>query len=128
MASETLRMELAPFGVNVITAMIGLVSTNFHPNSLDFQLPKDSMYKSIEQHIADENSGKHNPPGMDVNVLAKNLVDDILKKKTGQIWRGKSASAVKWASTFVPSRTFDGMVANGRGIDELVKNTKEGKT
>ena len=66
-----------------------------------------------------------------MNVLAKQLVDDVLKGKKGQVWRGKMSSMTKWVSTCVPWRTLDGMVANGRGVDELAKivhDRQNGKT
>ncbi|MCJ1384765.1 hypothetical protein MMC17_007883 [Xylographa soralifera] len=120
-ASETLRLELEPFGVRVITAMIGVVDTNTYSNNSNLGLPAGSLYKPIEQQIADINAGKHSPKGTDVNTLAKNVVDDILKGKKGQLWRGKMASMTSWVSMLVPWGMFDGTVIAGTGIDDLAR-------
>ncbi|MCJ1430793.1 hypothetical protein MMC27_000143 [Xylographa pallens] len=100
-ASETLRVEVEPLGVRVITAMIGCVETNIYSNNSTFELPAGSLYKPIKQQIADTNARKHSPKGTDVNTLAKNVVDGILKGKKGQLWRGKMASMTSWVSMFV---------------------------
>jgi len=128
-ASETLRIELSPFGVKVLTVMVGSISTKFHENNPPFHLPVESLYRPIEHAIVDSDSGKHSPEGpegMNVNVFAEHLVADVLGGKTGQIWRGKMASMTRWVSTWVPWGLLDGMVTKGRGVDELVHSVKEG--
>ena len=94
-ASETLRLELSPLGVRVVTAMVGSVSTHFHDNNPSCELPANSLYKPVESYIADTDKGKLSPPGTDVCVFAQQLVKDILGGKKGQVWRGKMASMTK---------------------------------
>ena len=107
--------------------MIGVVDTNIYLNNSAFKLPASSLYKPIEQQIADISAGKHSPKGMDANMLARNLVDDILAGKRGQLWRGKMASMASWVSMLLPWGIFDGMVAAGTGIGDLARAVNETK-
>jgi 1-acylglycerone phosphate reductase len=44
--SETLRLEMKPLGVNVITVITGAIETNIFTNAPEQQpLPEDSLYK-----------------------------------------------------------------------------------
>ncbi|MCJ1243742.1 hypothetical protein MMC30_000939 [Trapelia coarctata] len=124
-ASETLRLELAPFGINVVTAMLGVVKSNLLANSPDLHLPPGSMYKPVEQQIREADSGKHVPKGMDPNKFAVQLVKDILNGRKGRVWRGNVAHVVKWASSYLPTGVFDGLISDGMGFDELVKINKK---
>ena len=122
--SETLRLELAPLGVSVLTAMAGAVAgTNFHQNLPNLTLPAFSPYKPIEQQIRD--SGENDPKGTDQTAFAEQLVTDILKGKKGLLWRGQMASVTKWVSKFMPSKMLDGMLTNGRGTT-LLQNIRSG--
>lgn len=118
-ASDTLRLELKPLGVNVVTAMVGSIETKFHTNNIVSTLPPNSLYRSVEQYIQDTASGKNAPKGTNATVFAENLVKDVLQGKKGKLWRGNMASMTKWASQCVPWGSLDGMVANGRGVDKL---------
>ncbi|MCJ1392998.1 hypothetical protein MMC18_005870 [Xylographa bjoerkii] len=120
-ASETLRLELAPFDINVITAMLGVVKSNLHVNSAEYSLPLGSMYKSVEQNITDSDLGKDVPKAMEPEVFAKRLVEDILHRKKGLVWRGNMAHVVKWTKSLLPGAVFDGLITNGRGLDKLAK-------
>ncbi|KAF3070403.1 NADPH-dependent 1-acyldihydroxyacetone phosphate reductase [Daldinia childiae] len=50
--AETLRLELAPFGVDVLEIVTGAVKTLGQTYFGDFQLPAESLYKGIEDTIA----------------------------------------------------------------------------
>ena len=109
--------------------MVGSISdTKFHANNAPYQLPPDSMYRSVEKYIANTDSGKLNPEGSNVDVFAEDLVKDILRGTRGQIWVGKLAGMCKFMSKWVPWRFLDGMAAHMRGIDVLAKSLQAGKT
>lgn len=59
--SETLRLELAPLGVTVITGMLGNIESNFHVNDSWQGIPESSRYKLVEQQIAKTAEGKVGP-------------------------------------------------------------------
>ncbi|KAL8723688.1 MAG: hypothetical protein Q9181_007229 [Wetmoreana brouardii] len=93
--SETLRLELAPLGVTVITGMLGSVDSNFHANDSWQVLPESSRYKTVESQIAKTAEGKIGPKKEKLDDFARRFVGDILKGGSGQIWRGAMAQTVR---------------------------------
>ncbi|CAG8984163.1 hypothetical protein HYALB_00008165 [Hymenoscyphus albidus] len=94
--SETMRLELAPLGISVITAMVGIVQTNFAQNvgSSDATLPSDSRYLVIKDFIFNPKSIENSTGGAKINDLARALVGDILTKEGGgMVWRGYKAGS-----------------------------------
>ena len=101
--TEALRLELAPFGVTVLTVNTGAVSTNGFANGVNFKLPPTSRYKSIEKEIAARARGEDGTPRMEASVYAEKVVGDILGGCSGQVWRGGYASVVRWVLSRLPS-------------------------
>ena len=101
--TEALRLELAPFGVTVLTVNTGAVSTNTLANGPNFKLPATSLYKSIEKEIAGRARGEDGTPRMERSVYAEKVVSDILGGAKGQIWRGAYASIVRFALSKMPA-------------------------
>ena len=50
--TEALRLELAPFGVRVLTVITGAVRTNGLADGVNFTLPPMSRYKGIDKQVA----------------------------------------------------------------------------
>ncbi|EEA25547.1 hypothetical protein TMatcc_006222 [Talaromyces marneffei ATCC 18224] len=119
--SETLRLELSPLGVRVITAMVGAVNTQFFADRRDLTLPAESFYQPIHDKIARENKGLQYTTSMkqDVDVFAKNLVNDVVGGKSGLVWRGKSSSMSWLACAVVPGSVLTSMMNGNKGLDEL---------
>lgn len=103
LVSETLRLELAPLGVKVMTVMTGTVGTNIGTTDANLKLPTGSRYASIEDQIAARAQGKDGHTRMDSAVYAKKLVADILGAGHGTVWRGQMASIGRLISTFLPT-------------------------
>ena len=101
--SETLRLELAPLGVSVLTAMTGFVATNFFPNTTYQMLPPDSHYKKIESFVTDATAKVESPKPMDADLFAEQLVQDIVAGKKGILWPGPTATMSKWIGWYLPS-------------------------
>lgn len=105
--SETLRLELAPLGVTVITGMLGNIESNFHANdSWQGLLPESSRYKSVEAQISKSAEGKVGPKKEKVDDLARRLVGDILSGTSGQVWRGAMAQTVRVLAYHAPTRVL----------------------
>jgi short-subunit dehydrogenase len=100
--SETLRLEVAPFGVHVQTVMVGSIRTTFWANEPAFVLPAQSRYQAIRSTIAKWASGEALPKGIKVEDFAENLVKDVLSRRGGQIWRGPNSLAVSFCSKYLP--------------------------
>lgn len=101
--SDTLRLELAPFDVRVVTVNTGAVSTNGLATGKAFKLPPTSRYKSIEETIAARARGEDGTPRMEPNTYAEKVVTDVLGGANWQIWRGGYASIVKVTSAWLPA-------------------------
>lgn len=102
-ASETLRLELAPLDVKLVTVMTGYIDTKFFDNAPEFHLPPNSLYKPVESNIADAGPGKNKVKKMDVDVFAERVVKDILRGTSGPIWRGSMSSVCKFVASYVPT-------------------------
>ncbi|EED21431.1 short-chain dehydrogenase/reductase, putative [Talaromyces stipitatus ATCC 10500] len=119
--SETLRLELSPLGVRVITAMTGAVNTQFFADRTDLILPETSYYQPIRDVIDRENKGLIYTNKQDVDVYAKNLVNDIVSGKSGLVWRGQSSSMAWLLSAILPGRLLAYLVNGDKGLDELAR-------
>ena len=93
--SETLRLELAPLGVNVITGMLGNIESNIHINDSWQGLPESSRYKSVETQISKTAEGQVGPKKEKADDFARRFASDILKRYSGQVWRGTMAQTTR---------------------------------
>ena len=101
--SDTLRLELAPFDIKVVTVNTGAVSTNTLSTGLNFKLPPTSRYKTIEKEIAARAVGEDKTPRMEPMAYAEKVVGDVLGGANWQIWRGGYASIVRFTSSWFPA-------------------------
>ena len=101
--TEALRLELAPFGITVVTVNTGAVRTNGLANGANFKLPPTSLYKGIEKQIAARARGDDGMPRTEPSVYAERVVGDILAGASGQIWRGGYASVVRFMLSKLPA-------------------------
>jgi 1-acylglycerone phosphate reductase len=106
MISETLRLELAPFQVKVITCITGVIETNLMVNSWKQELPADSIYKPASKEISDRASGRDVPDTSTPEEFAQKLVRDVTSGVTGKVYRGKLASMSNILSTHIPTGTL----------------------
>lgn len=104
--SETLRLEMAPLGVKVVTVITGVVDTNITNNGKEVKLPPTSQYLSIEEKIAARGRGEHGQSKMTPEHFAEKVVGDVLAGASGKIWRGSLASTIRFISNYVPASFF----------------------
>lgn len=119
MISESLRIELEPLGLRVLTVMLGQVSTNMYANSPLFQLPEGSPYEKIADTIAKQSRGELNLTNEPADVVARNLVRDTIGGRRGRIWRGGLARTVYLTMWLLPTRLMEWMVHKRRGVYDL---------
>jgi 1-acylglycerone phosphate reductase len=122
--SDSLRLELAPFGVRVIDLKTGAVRSNINDGPTN-KLPKDSIYaparEAVEKSMSFEDIAK---TAMDRGVWATATVADILRKNPPpNIWRGTSAWLV-WFGTKLPFGWLDGTVKKMVGLDVVEEKLK----
>ncbi|KAE8137387.1 hypothetical protein BDV38DRAFT_292841 [Aspergillus pseudotamarii] len=117
--SHTLRLELAPFGVKVVTVTAGTVQTNIFRPVEEVPLPPNSMYKAASKEMAAVANGKFVQGSMDPAEFAKRVVDDVLGGATGVIWRGTMATIARIMYTILPTWLMDRLTFPGSGLDKL---------
>ena len=111
MFSDTLRMELTPMGVKVVTVMTGMVKTNWYNNVPTFTLPPDSLYLPVVKHIEAGATGVNNARnGTPVDVYAESVVKHLLGGANGRIWHGALSALAWWLSLLPYSVMVSGFV------------------
>ncbi|OJJ97643.1 hypothetical protein ASPACDRAFT_123535 [Aspergillus aculeatus ATCC 16872] len=115
---ETLRLELAPFGVRVVTVMSGVVRTQIFDKHPDLEFP-GSMYEPATDGVRRMAAGESVKHPMAPEEYARRLVEDLLSGKTGLVWRGKMASIGWFLTTWMPTWVLDRMGTAGMGLEEL---------
>ncbi|GAW16645.1 hypothetical protein ANO14919_060800 [Xylariales sp. No.14919] len=117
--SETLRMELAPLDVRVVTAMVGEVETGFYEHAAPFSLPASSYYKAVEATIRKQSTGELQVNNQKAEDVARSLVKEVTGGGSGQAWHGGLAGTVKYASWLVPTKIFEWLLHRNRGLSDL---------
>ncbi|EXA34728.1 hypothetical protein FOVG_14145 [Fusarium oxysporum f. sp. pisi HDV247] len=122
--SDTLRLELAPLGIKVITLYMGVVAT--HLTSPDKKLlSPDSIFIDAEEGLR-ERSRLHLKDGTKPEEFARLVVKDVLKNKTAlskgeYIWQGANAYVVWLLNAIGWRKIFDGISEGGVGLTKEVK-------
>lgn len=117
--SNTLRVELAPFGIRVMVAITGGVIssiTSWHP-----ELPASSPYMPIKEGF-DERTSSILVNAMRADVYARGVVSAALKSKPPKsFWRGKAAGLVRFISAFLGRGVLDYLMGRRFGLPYLTK-------
>ncbi|KAF7590224.1 hypothetical protein BBP40_003155 [Aspergillus hancockii] len=117
--SETLRVELEPLGVRVVTSICGSADTPmFGKPGGPMDLPETSYYHGV-QDAAWKERMDHQRQAMNVDVLAGKLVNDILGGARGVIWHGAFAPLVRWASWLNITWLVDRLINSARGLSQV---------
>lgn len=105
MLSETMRLELQPLGVRVISLVTGAIATNIMTGASVADLPESSPYKveSVEAAIVKMTSAKDGIKRTPADEYAKMVVNDTLGGSSGRIWRGQMAGMVNFMNKLIPA-------------------------
>ncbi|KAF4993099.1 hypothetical protein FGRMN_6714 [Fusarium graminum] len=127
--TESLRLELGPFGIQVINMYTGGVKSGFWSNAPGVKLPEDSIYniakEDIESSMSGNEKGINKPPA---EVWAKQVAGDLSRKKPPHaVYRGASAGLARFGTLF-PTGTFDGTLKQAGAVDVLERKLREQKT
>ncbi|KAF2681877.1 oxidoreductase [Lentithecium fluviatile CBS 122367] len=122
---ETLRLELAPFNVKVITIITGAIKTSFKANVPVPQLPPDSRYQPIKKNLEDISSGVNIKKAGSSDKFAEEVVADVLRGVTGKVWRGPDSGLAKFGKTWFPTWLMDRILSDGSGLETLTASKKK---
>ncbi|KAK7964395.1 hypothetical protein PG988_011369 [Apiospora saccharicola] len=120
--SESLRHELQPFGVKVLTVIVGAIKTNIFNNRPEYELPQGSRYEPVRKEVAariagSDVEGRLGKP----EDFAKSLVRDMMGGVSGTIRRGNMSSFVRFATAVFPRFILDRLIMNGTGLEHIGK-------
>lgn len=103
--SDTLRVELSPFGVHVMTIVTGGVKSNIA--RVDRVLPDDSVYAPIEDVY--QRRLKHSQEvGLANEEYARSVVGEVLRtRKKKWVWQGAKSWVMWWVTSWLPKGTMD---------------------
>ncbi|KAL1675124.1 hypothetical protein EV122DRAFT_281378 [Schizophyllum commune] len=118
--ADTLRVELAPFGVKVVSLVTGMIVSNLAPRlNFDEVFPESSIYKPVEHSFRDvfARGTKGSTP---THVYAKAVVDEALKKSPAPwFWTGALSYLAWFLSVFAWRGGLDGIVSKQYGLNKL---------
>jgi NAD(P)-dependent dehydrogenase (short-subunit alcohol dehydrogenase family) len=121
--SDTLRMELAPFGIQVITVQPGGIKSSLSDNAdKELERFKKTPYGPIQDFIvARAHMSQENPtPAKD---FAKKLVDKLAREKAPDFIRlGKGSTLIPFIARF-PRAFNDALLSKKFGLDRLRKKS-----
>ncbi|WP_426136443.1 SDR family NAD(P)-dependent oxidoreductase [Pseudomonas sp. PWP3-1b2] len=106
--SEAMRMELTPFGIDVITVQPGKVISNVRERARErVSLPADSLYKPYIQHM--ENRARFSEQGaMPANAFARQIIAALLADVAPFVIRaGPLSVRMPLLQCWLPRRVFD---------------------
>ncbi|KAI9155620.1 Short-chain dehydrogenase ptmH [Paramyrothecium foliicola] len=122
--TDTLRLELAPFGIKVVNLVTGAVQSSFYRNITDARLPVDSIYAPAREAIE---AGMNGDQGerCDAALWAKQVAQDISKPKPPHmVFRGTKAGVARVA-TLLPTGLSDPILKQLSKLDVLERKFKE---
>lgn len=126
--SHTMRLELAPFGVKVVTLYAGGVETKLWDNLAGAghtKLKPDSPYQPIKAEAENIMSGAfiENSP---LQPWAEGVVREIVKRHPPrEVWSGKLAGTVWWMNFLAPRWLADWAYSAQTGLDKLKGRLEE---
>lgn len=117
--SETMRLELEPLGVRVLTAMNGSADTPmFGKPGGRMNLPESSHYYNVQEAAYKERMD-HQKQASKVEVLAEMLVKDIVGGAKGIVWHGAFSALTRFITWGFPTWLVDKLVNGERGVKHV---------
>ncbi len=118
--TDALRMELAPFGIHVVSIQPGGVRSSFGEHAeAAVRLPANSIYKPVEGGIrARAQAGQQGAMPADVFVVP--VVDALLRSSPPRVIRGGTNSVrLPLLKRLLPAAMFDAKLSKLFGLDAL---------
>jgi len=100
---DTLRLELAPFGVTVTSVVTSPVTSLGLTHSEKWVMPDGSLYEEIRETYTKRTGGDDGGPRMDTHKYAEGVVDKILKGAGAKFWGGANAGIIKFMLSWMPT-------------------------
>jgi len=118
--SDALRMELAPFGIHVVTVQPGGVRSSFGQHAEEaIRLPETSIYRGVESGIrARAQAGQQGATPAEEFVVP--VADALLRDSPPRIVRGgRNSRLLPFLKRVLPAGLFDKRMMKAFGLDRL---------
>ena len=119
--SDAHRMELAPFGIEVITVQPGAIESKFGDNSLANVLQRitpDSLYAPLKEDIkARATASQDNPTP--AKEFAELLVEQLLNKPKPIIRIGNGSCTLPLLKRWLPTKVLDNILSKKFNLSKL---------
>ncbi|KAF9289558.1 hypothetical protein BGZ68_009140 [Mortierella alpina] len=126
--SDALRMELAPFGVDVSVVAPGAIKSNIGDNNLKaFHLPENSFYQSVISYIMSRANASQAPGCTPTAKFAKYVVAKCLKSSPPRYIDYGTLSNLFRFLRYAPWMITDFIFSRKFGLNVLQKSVKDGK-
>lgn len=120
--SEAMRMELAPFNIQVVTVQAGAIASNFGQsaeNSLTGIMSPNSWYADLEPDIR-ARANLSQSAATPADELATKLVTQLTQPNPPNIIRmGKKSLWLPWLKRMLPDRLMSYILSRKFGLDNL---------
>ena len=119
--STSLRIELAPFGIDVVTVQPGAIKTSFGKAAAEsIKLSEDSVYAPLAGYVEARAMSSQKDP-TSAEEFSSKLIDKLFLKKIPKIIRlGKQSARLPLVAN-LPTGQFDKIMSRGFGLDKLKK-------
>ena len=119
--SAALRIEIAPFGVHVITVITGGVKSRIA--RVKRSLQEDSAYRELEDDYQKRQIHSQHR-GIETELYAKEVVKRVLEAegwlwRTKTIWAGGSSGLIRWLSWILPQVVVDSVISRMFGFNKI---------
>jgi NAD(P)-dependent dehydrogenase (short-subunit alcohol dehydrogenase family) len=118
--TDALRMELAPFGIRVVSIQPGGVRSSFGEHAeAAIRLPENSMYRPVEAGIrARSQAGQQD--ATPAEIFAVPVVEALLRSSPPRVIRGGANSVrLPLLKRWLPAAMFDAKLSKFFGLDAL---------
>ncbi|KAJ7054716.1 hypothetical protein C8F01DRAFT_1259543 [Mycena amicta] len=117
---NTLRLELAPFNIQVTTIVTGGVESHIVESTPS--ISPTSLYAPIAAHFAKYTAARSQSGGMPTNVYSRSVVAQSLRRSVkAWFWTGKFSYLCWFIDTFLGRTGFDRPFSSEFGLTALKK-------
>ena len=121
-ASDALRMELAPFGIEVLVIQPGAIESAFGSNaeaSLERTLSKPSLYEPVRDGIVQRARASQDRPTPTTDFVDE-VIDFLEQEKPAVMKRiGNGSTTLPLMARWIPSRVLDAVLIRKFGLHRL---------
>ncbi|KAF5004112.1 hypothetical protein FDECE_9385 [Fusarium decemcellulare] len=112
--SDTLRLELQPLGVKVVTLYMGEVSTPLMATE-NINFGAHSLYRDVEEAVKARTT-THLEKTMQPAEFARQVVASVIHGKDAFMWKGSNAFVVWLLNAVGPRKVFDSVMLKNAGL------------